>query len=138
MGIFDKLKKTKTDAPAAQPETVLEKAENPKTEQPAEILKTDTGSAYQVLLHPVLTEKATRLASAGKYVFAVSPRANKSEIRKNVQKVYDVHVTEVKIINLHSKKRRYGKSSGSTSVRRKAIVYLREGEKIAGFIESVG
>ena len=94
--------------------------------------------AHQILLHPVLSEKGTHLASKGEYVFMVTQAANKSEIAKAIQGVYEVHVRSVKIIKAPGKQRRYGRSIGRTSPRKKALVQLRAGEKIPGIIEAVG
>ncbi len=100
--------------------------------------KTSTSRAYRILLRPILSEKGTHLAGSGKYVFAVNPRANKSEIKKSIERVYDVNVKAVKIIKLPGKKRRYGRTRGMTSAWKKAIITVRPGEKIPGIIESVG
>jgi len=140
MGFLDKigLRKKSSEAPAAKKETEAV-AKVDSTEKKAEPQKkADTGSSYQILLRPFVSEKAMGLAGFGKYVFVVHPKANKSEIRKSIQKVYDVHVTDVKIIKLPSKKRRYGRAKGQTSAIKKALVTLRAGEKIPGIIEQVG
>ena len=100
--------------------------------------KGDTGQAYQILLRPVLSEKGTHLAGSGKYVFAVHPRANKPEIKKSIQLVYDVHVEKVQIVRMPGKLRRYGKTQGRTAAWKKAIVTVRAGEKIPGIVEAVG
>lgn len=136
MGIFDKFKKKK------QPETPEDKVQDTAVvkegEQKVEMVKGDTGSAYQILVRPIVTEKAAALAVSSKYIFAVSSRANKPEIKKSIQKVYNVHVTDVKILNLPGKGRRYGKTKGQTSEVKKAMVTLKQGEKIPGIIESIG
>ncbi len=77
------------------------------------------------------------LASGGKYVFRVHPKANKPEVRKAVEKVYDVHVRHVNIINMSGKSRRYGRSVGRTKVWKKAIVTVAAGERIEGITETV-
>lgn len=138
MGILDKLrlKKKKVQEPEVKPEAVAaEQEERPKT---ASIGRVDTGLAYQILIRPVLSEKATHLANSGRYVFAVHPHANKSEIKKSIQKVYDVHVTKVRIVKMSGKKRRYGRTVGETKDWKKAIITVRKGEKIPGIIEAVG
>ena len=139
---MDKLK-SKKPAPAAEKTHAAQTSETPaEAKAPARAaVKTPNASAAAasgLLLHPLLTEKGTHLASQGKYVFKVAPGANKTEVKKGVQAVYDVHVTSVKILKMPSKTRRYGRSVGHTSSFKKAIVSLRPGEKIAGIIESVG
>lgn len=143
MGILSKLglKKKQPAKPEAGKEArpEAEKQEGALGAQAKKIpQKSDTGQAYQILLRPILSEKGTSLASRGKYVFAVHQRANKSEIRKSIQKVYDVHVNSVKIINLPGKMRRYGRTRGRTANWKKTVVTLRAGEKIPGIIEAVG
>ena len=91
-----------------------------------------------VLVKPLLSEKGTHFASTGRYVFIVTRYANKPEIKKSIQRVYNVHVEGVRIVNLPSKKRRYGRTAGETSEHKKAIITLKKGEKIPGIIESVG
>jgi len=142
MGFLDKLKLKKKDAPV--PEAVADKAKAEKSQTPADEkvtmkpAKGDTGRAYQILLRPLLSEKGTHLAGKGEYVFVVNPKANKTEIRKSIEKVYDVKVDAVRIVNLPGKRRRYGRTLGRTSASKKAIVKVAKGEKISGIVESVG
>lgn len=135
MGILDKLKGKKAEAPKA------DVAQDLKTETATASKAAQTPAMFggaQILVRPLLSEKGTHFAASGKYVFIVNRKANKPEIKKSIQKIYNVHVEDVKIINLPSKKRRYGMTSGETSAFKKAIVVLRSGEKIPGIIESVG
>lgn len=92
----------------------------------------------QILVRPLLSEKGTHLAARGQYVFAVMKKANKPEIKKDIEKLYSVHVERVNIINMPGKTRRYGRTTGRTSDWRKAVVTLRAGEKIPGILEAVG
>lgn len=144
MSILDKLKLKKA-APAKET-AAKQKAESKSEGKSAQMekrakttpIKNDTGNAYQVLMRPWLSEKGTSLASSSRYVFSVHPKANKIEIRKSIEKVYDVHVEAVNIVKLPGKKRRYGRTHGKTSEIKKAIITLRTGERIAGIAESVG
>jgi len=86
--------------------------------------------AYRVLKSPHITEKATDLTKKNQYVFKVFPRANKSEIRKAIGGLYGVDVISVKIINIPPKKRRLGKISGWKPGYKKAIIVIKEGQKI--------
>ena len=140
MGILDKLKGRKKEEPKAaeQASEAVGAPTSASAEPKSEPIKGDTGRAYQILIRPIVTEKATTLASSGKYIFEVNRRANKPEIKKSVQKVYSVHVTDVKILNVMGKSRRYGKAKGETSAYKKALVTLKAGEKITGIIESIG
>ncbi|KKW29789.1 MAG: 50S ribosomal protein L23 [Parcubacteria group bacterium GW2011_GWA2_52_8] len=140
MGLLDKIGIKKKSTGATPPAAKKEKTAEPeKTESVApKPAKSDTGRAYQILLRPLLSEKGTHLAGKGEYVFAVHPKANKTEIRKSIQKVYDVKVEKVRIVNLPGKRRRYGRTIGRTAASKKAIVKVAAGQKIPGIIESVG
>lgn len=80
---------------------------------------------------PWVTEKSTRLAEEGKYVFIVDPRATKPEIKKAVKDIYKVDATDVNVVNRPAKIKRFGQAmKGATGGYRKAIVTLKEGQKI--------
>jgi large subunit ribosomal protein L23 len=96
----------------------------------AKIVKEDTGDAYRVLRHPLITEKGSWLGAANKYAFAVAPQTNKVEVRKAIRKVYGVDPVKVNIMNIAGKKVRYGRTSGQTKNWKKAIVTLAAGQKI--------
>ena len=91
----------------------------------------------EALFGPRLSEKSSRLAQAGKYVFNVGRSANKVEIKKAVEKAYKVNVIRVNILNTKGKTRVYGRTSGKTSPFKKAIVTLKEGQKIEGATETI-
>ena len=90
----------------------------------------DTGLAYRHLFKPMVSEKASILTSEGKYVFVVNPKANKIEIKKAIQNVFNVRVKDVNIINMRGKNVRFGRVWGKTKDWKKAIVTLEPGEKI--------
>lgn len=83
-----------------------------------------------MLTHPLVTEKTSNLASQRKYVFRVDARGNKSEIRKEVERLYHVKVTGVNILAVKGKKRRVGRIEGRKPGFKKAIVTLKEGNTI--------
>lgn len=93
---------------------------------------------HQVLISPLITEKMTNItADNGKYGFLVNPKANKIQIAKVIEEKFNVHVIDVKTIN-HSGKtktqfRKSGRYTGKTSKFKKAIITLKEGEKIELF-----
>ncbi len=93
--------------------------------------KENTKMAYRVLLKPLITEKGTHLAAKNKYLFLVAGSANKIEIKKAVSAVYNVSPVKVNIINLSGKEVRYGKTSGRTKDKKKAIVTLKPGQTIS-------
>lgn len=96
------------------------------TPKPKKIL----GQAYKILKKPHVTEKATDLAAKNQYVFEVFPRSNKNQIKRAVEDVYGVDVTNVNIINIAKKRRRLGRIEGWSGGYKKAIVKIKEGQKI--------
>lgn len=85
---------------------------------------------YKTIEKPIVTERAVNLSHEGRYVFRVFPRANKVEIKRAIEKLYDVKVKEVKIINVIAKKRQVGRFKGLKSGFKKAIVSLEKGQTI--------
>jgi len=115
----------------------VEKSESKKPEQPAVKpeakpgeIKGKTKQAYQVLIKPLVTEKAGDIGALGKYVFAISPRMNKVEVKKAIRTIYNVEPVKVNIANFSGKKVRYGRVKGKTKGWKKAIVTLKPGDKI--------
>ena len=88
------------------------------------------GEAYRILKTPHATEKAADLAEKNQYVFKVWPRANKTEIGKAIKDIYGVDVLSVRIIKVPRKQRRLGKVQGWRKGYKKAIVKIKEGQKI--------
>ena len=85
----------------------------------------------RVILSLVVTEKAERLkAEQSQYTFKVAPTANKIEVRDAVERLFKVHVREVRVMNFLGKMRRMGRFSGRQSDWKKAIVTLKKGERI--------
>ena len=89
--------------------------------------------AFQVLIRPVVTEKSTLLQEQDKYVFQVDSRANKVMIREAVEKAYDVKVLSVNTVKTHGKMKRYGPRRTKRPDTKKAIVSLKQGERIQIF-----
>lgn len=89
---------------------------------------------YQdILIEPVLSEKATALRENGKYVFKVTPRATKIQIKEAVGRLFSVKVENCTVINVKGKNRRVRYRMGKTSSWKKAIVTLSKGEVIKIF-----
>ena len=86
--------------------------------------------AWAVLKAPHVTEKATDLVKKNQYAFKVFPKANKFRIKKAVEGLYGVDVVSVKIVNVPAKKRRLGRISGLRKGYKKAIIKIKEGQKI--------
>lgn len=89
----------------------------------------------QVLLKPVITEKATDMKEAANQVaFFVHPEANKIEVKKAVEQAFDVKVERVNIVKRKPLDRmRFGRSVGKESGFKKAYVTLQPGEKVEFF-----
>lgn len=92
----------------------------------------------QVIIKPLLTEKVLKQQEEeNKYGFVVIKEANKIEIKRAVEKKFDVTVDNVRTINVHGKSKQMNTRRGLTEGRRsgwkKAIVTLREGDKIDFF-----
>ena len=85
---------------------------------------------WKILAKPHVTEKATDLAGKNQYVFKVWPASNKSEIKKAVEELYGVNVLNVRIINIPAKQRRLGRITGERGGYKKAVVKIKEGQKI--------
>ena len=84
-----------------------------------------------IIKAPVITEKSSNIASNDrKYVFKVDAKANKSQIKDAIEKIFKVKVESVNTVNVHPKKKRVGRSSGMTNKYKKAIVTLVNGNKI--------
>ncbi|WP_109473942.1 50S ribosomal protein L23 [Ornithinimicrobium cavernae] len=81
----------------------------------------------EILISPVVSEKAYTLLDQGKYTFVVDPRANKSEIKRAVESVFDVKVESVHTLNRVGKTRRTRFGLGKRKDTKRAIVTLREG-----------
>ena len=89
---------------------------------------------HSILRRPIVTEKTTRgMEYQNAYVFEVSPGANKIEVRRAIEELFDVKVAKVNIRNRKGKLKRVGRSLGYTKDRREAIVTLRAGHKLDVF-----
>lgn len=86
---------------------------------------------HDILIAPLLTEKSTRLREQHNQIaFMVSPRANKSEVKKAVEEALNVKVASVNIVNVRGKTKRLGRFEGRQSSWKKGIVTLKAGQKL--------
>lgn len=83
-----------------------------------------------VLIKPVITEKATALREQDKYVFKVNPSANKTQIKRAVASLFNVTVVDCKTMNVDGKSKMFRGKAGKTSSYKKAIVKLAKGQRI--------
>ena len=90
----------------------------------------DLAMAAQVLVRPLVTEKATNLSGIGKYVFVVSAKANKISVARAIQATYKVKPVAVNIMNIEGKRVSRGRIGGKRSDWRKAVITLKKGDTI--------
>ena len=133
MGLLDIFKKKKKEKPTEvkKEEPIKEMTGvKPQSVKPTAKKEKIIGEAYRVLKTPHVTEKATDLTKKNQYLFKIWPGANKLEVKKAIKDLYGVDVLSVKIINVPSKRRRLGRISGWRKGYKKAIVRIKEGQKI--------
>ena len=93
--------------------------------------------SYSVLKRPLITEKSNLLKEGfNQIVFEVDKKANKVEIKKAVEKLFKVTVVKVHTIHVRGKIKRMGRSLGKKPNWKKAVVTLKEGERV-DFFEGV-
>jgi large subunit ribosomal protein L23 len=86
---------------------------------------------HQVIKRPLITEKSSfAQANANQYFFRVDPRATKNDVRNAVESIFKVSVREVRTMNVIGKRKRVGRNIGVTSNWKKAMVTLKEGDRI--------
>ncbi|HCR73558.1 MAG TPA: 50S ribosomal protein L23 [Ruminococcus sp.] len=94
-------------------------------------------TAQDIIIKPVITEKSMDSLQEGKYTFKVDKNANKLEIAKAVEELFDVKVAKVNTINCSGKSRRVGRFEGKKPDWKKAIVTLKEDSKSIEFFEGM-
>jgi len=87
-------------------------------------------SGAKILHRPILTEKAVEKQADNLYTFEVDKKVNKIEVAKAIKEKYRVTPKKVNIINIKGKITRYGRSIGRTKNWKKAIVFLKKGDKL--------
>lgn len=127
MSVLDVLKKKKDGVKATVKPT-------------AKVAKSDTGEVSatdarmhvirSVIVRPHVSEKAYSLHAQNQYVFMVEPSANKILVKEEVQRRYNVHVTDVNISVHKGKPKNFRGRTSKRSVSKKAFVTLKEGDKI--------
>ena len=86
---------------------------------------------HQILLRPVISEKSTNAAEANRQVvFEVLENATKAEVREAVEKLFNVSVIAVQVLNVRGKIKRFGKTPGKRNNWKKAYVRLAVGDEI--------
>ncbi|MDD3453289.1 MAG: 50S ribosomal protein L23 [Bacilli bacterium] len=83
-----------------------------------------------IIKAPIITEKSSALAANNVITFSVDTKANKTQIKQAIEKIFDVKVESVNTINVKPRKKRVGRYVGKTNKVKKAIVKLKEGSSI--------
>lgn len=86
---------------------------------------------YAIIKKPLITERSAFLKDKyNKIIFQVAVNANKRDIKKAVEKIFNVHVMSVNTVNVQGKVKRFGKFFGKRNDWKKAIITLKEGDRI--------
>nr|WP_300277298.1 50S ribosomal protein L23 [Peptacetobacter sp.] len=92
---------------------------------------------HDVIIRPVVTEKSMTEMADKKYTFVVDKKANKTEIKKAVEAIFDVKVEKVNTLNYDGKMKRMGRTQGRTASFKKAVVKLTEASKDIEFFQGM-
>lgn len=124
--IFGKKKSVQPAKQLIQKSVVSNAAEREKTQQS----QTDASGAFLVLRGTYVSERASHLMGMNQYVFKVSDKATKPEIKKQIEGMYKVKVEAVRIVRLPGKMKQIGRHQGFRPGAKKAIIRLAEGNVI--------
>ncbi|MBI2484889.1 50S ribosomal protein L23 [Candidatus Uhrbacteria bacterium] len=116
MGLLNRRKEKKETPPRAE-----------KRAPASDVLK---AAATVIIRRPWVSEKASRLASTGTYVFEVAKSATRVEIGKAIFALYGIRPVSVHIARVVPRQVRFGRSFGTTRARKKALVTLPHGSRI--------
>ena len=95
-------------------------------------------TAYDIVIRPIITERAMAGAADKKYVFEVAKSAGKVEIKKAVEEIFGVKVEKVTTIRMDGKLKRQGRyPAGRTASYKKAVVKLTADSKTIEFFEGM-
>ena len=137
MALFDFLKRKKEIEKAKDTMPVGRQVKKTETQKKSKLptgqkkpVKASAVFSYDIIREPHISEKATMLSDSNRYIFKVYPNTNKIEIRKEIEGIYGVDVLSVNIMKNPKKKRRLGKVQGFKSGCIKAVVKIKEGQKI--------
>ena len=122
-------RKHKEQAEAKKKEKTESDSKEKKSEKKAKTKVVDLSSS-KILIKPRVTEKATHLNEANVHVFEIASGANKISVRQAVKKAYGVLPERINIINIHARKKFSRGKYGTKAGYKKAVVYLKKGDKI--------
>lgn len=86
-----------------------------------------------IIIRPVLSEKSTDIAEQNKYVFRVSLKANKHQMKKAIKEIFNVEPVSINVMRVRGKEKRVRYRYGFTPSWKKAIITLKPGDKIELF-----
>ena len=90
-------------------------------------------TSYDIIKRPIITEKSALLAEKAVYTFEVAKDANKVEIKKAIEEIFEVKVVAIRTVNVHRKPKRMSRYEGFKSAYKKAVVRLEPGQTIKAF-----
>ena len=85
---------------------------------------------YDKIISPHITEKSTNLSEQNKIIFKVPDKANKKNLKKNIEKIFKVNVTKINIINKKSRVKATNRGTKKIAGYKKAIVTIKKGQNI--------
>ena len=85
---------------------------------------------YNIVLAPIITEKATKISEKNQYVFKVKIDSNKKEIKQAIEKLFKVKIKKIKTIKIKGKSKIFKGTKGRRSDYKKAIICLNKGENL--------
>lgn len=125
---YEKKRKTKSVLESVPEKIISDKKDVKEPEKKFNL--SETSIAPNVLIGPHITEKATFLNENNVYVFEIKPKSNKIMVKQAIKELYGVAPKKIRIINSPSKIRFFRGQKGEKSGYKKAMVYLKEGDKI--------
>ena len=85
---------------------------------------------YNIVIAPIITEKATKISEKNQYVFKVKIDSNKKEIKQAIEKLFKVKIKKIKTIKIKGKSKILKGTKGRRSDYKKAIICLNKGENL--------
>jgi large subunit ribosomal protein L23 len=110
---------------------VAKKVASPKTK--TIVAAENAEIAARILVEPWITEKSHAAIADNKYTFRVTDNAAKRQVKMAIEGIYNVKVEKITAVNIHPKKKAYGRHMGKKPGIRKMTVTLKKGDKIELF-----
>ena len=85
---------------------------------------------YDKIISPIVTEKSTNLSEQNKIIFKVPKKANKVNLKKNIEKIFKVNVTKINIVNKKTRIKTTNRGKKKIAGYKKAIVTIKKGQNI--------